>query len=164
MNQKQQDKKSNINKCLHKINQRHKQRLGGIGAYIGMFLICIFALVLLPLYLFMYLFNYVYFWFRKQKRIDPKPYFNFDRHRIAHLRFADRVWCEYCEWANGTLQWTLAITNEIERRYCPIKNQCHPHCEKAKKWRDTFLDYECRPDDIDEYYDKRYLQESDLEK
>ena len=105
----------------------------------------------------------VYFWIRRQKGIDPKPYFNFDRHKIPNLRFADKVWCEYCEWANGALQWGLAITNEIERRYCPIQNQCQPHCEKAKNWRNEYLAYNHDLEDIDLYYTNRYLQESKLD-
>lgn len=156
-------KKADIDRSLRQLNKIHKQRLGSIGPYIGMLLILLFAFALLPLYLFLVFFNRVYFWIRRQKKIDPKPYFNFDRHDIPHLRFADKVWCEYCEWANGTLQWALAITNEIERRYCPIQNQCHPHCEKAKNWRDAFIKYEHTPDDIEQYYQNRYLQESKLD-
>jgi len=155
--------KANIDQCIRNLNKIHKQRLGPIGPIIGMLLILLFAIALLPLYLFLIFFNRVYFWIRKQKPIDHKPYFNYDRHKLTHLRFADKVWCEYCEWANGSLQWALAITNEIERRYCPIKNQCHPHCEKAKNWRNEFLDYGHSIKDIDAYYEERYLQESQLD-
>ncbi len=156
-------KTANIDQCIRQLNKIHKQRLGAIGPLLGMLLILLFACALLPLYLFLMFFNVVYFWIRQQKRIDPKPYFNFDRHRLNHLRFADKVWCEYCEWANGSLQWALAITNEIERRYCPIQNQCHPHCEKAKSWRDEFLAYQHNPEEIDQYYRERYLKESNLD-
>ena len=156
-------KTANIDQCIRQLYKIHKQRLGAIGPLLGMLLILLFACALLPLYLFLMFFNVVYFWIRQQKRIDPKPYFNFDRHRLNHLRFADKVWCEYCEWANGSLQWALAITNEIERRYCPIQNQCHPHCEKAKSWRDEFLAYQHNPEEIDQYYRERYLKESNLD-
>ncbi|RIZ65708.1 MAG: hypothetical protein D0531_08215 [Methylococcales bacterium] len=156
-------KTTNIDQCIRQLNKIHKQRLGAIGPLLGMFLILLFACALLPLYLFLIFFNVVYFWIRRQKRIDSKPYFNFDRHRLNHLRFADKVWCEYCEWANGSLQWALAITNEIERRYCPIQNQCHPHCEKAKSWRDEFLAYQHNPEEINQYYRERYLKESKLD-
>ncbi len=155
--------KANIDQCIRKLNTRHKQRLGPVGPPLGMLLILLFAIALLPLFLFLKFFNTVYFWIRRQKPIDPKPYFNYDRHRLAHLRFADKVWCEYCEWANGSLQWALAITNEIERRYCPIQNQCHPHCEKAKAWRDEFLVHQHDKNDIERYYEERYLQESRLD-
>jgi hypothetical protein len=157
------NKKVNIDQCIRKLNKIHKQRLGSAGPPIGMVLIIMFAFALLPLFLFLMFFNVVYFWIRRQKGIDPKPYFNFDRHKIEHLRFADKVWCEYCEWANGALQWGLAITNEIERRYCPIQNQCQPHCEKAKNWRNEYLDYNHDPEEINLYYTNRYLQESSLD-
>lgn len=152
-------KMANINQSIRKVNKVHQQRLGFIGPYIGMALILIFALALLPLFIFLVFFNRVYFWIRKQDRIDSKLYFHFDRHKLPHLRFADKAWCEYCEWANGSLQWALAITNEIERRYCPIKNQCDPHCEKAKRWREEFLAYDHQPEEIDHYYQNTYLQE-----
>lgn len=157
------NKKVNIDQCIRKLNKIHKQRLGPFGPPLGMVLIILFAFALLPLFLFLIFFNVVYFWIRRQNGIDPKPYFDYDRHKLAHLRFADKAWCEYCEWANGALQWGLAITNEIERRYCPIQNQCHPHCEKAKNWRNEYLGYNHDPEDIDRYYADRYLQESKLD-
>ena len=163
MNTAPSKKPINIDQCIRQLNKIHKQRLGTLGPLLGMLLILLFACALLPLYLFLLFFNVVYFWIRRQKSINPKSYFNFDRHRLTHLRFADKVWCEYCEWANGSLQWALAITNEIERRYCPIQNQCHPHCEKAKIWRDDFLNYQHQPEEINQYYHDRYLQESKLD-
>jgi len=156
--------KVNIDHYIRKMNKTHKQRLGFMGPPLGMIMIILFALALFPLFAFLVVFNKLYFWIRRQENINPKPYFNYDRHRLAHLRFADKVWCNYCEWANGALQWALAITNEIERRYCPIQNQCHPHCEKAKKWRNEFLKYNHSPDEVSRYYSERYLQESKLAK
>ncbi len=163
MGKKKGQEKVSIDQYIREMNKSHKQRLGAIGPPLGMILIVLFAFALLPLFLFMHMFNRVYFWIRRQKNIDPKPYFNYDRHNLPHLGFADKVWCEYCEWANGSLQWALAMTNEIERRYCPIKNQCHPHCEKAKKWRNDFLAYNHETKEVSQYYSDRYLQESQLD-
>jgi len=150
--------KVSIQGCLKRLRSERpeRQRLGGLGVKMAALLILTFALVLLPLFLFMLLFNSLYFWLRSQPSVSPKPYFNFDRHRVAHISLMDKLWCEYCEWANGTLQWTLAITNEIERRYCPIQNQCHPHCEKAKQWRNEFLDHGHQPVALKNYYEERY--------
>ncbi|NRB38218.1 MAG: hypothetical protein HRU20_07075 [Pseudomonadales bacterium] len=143
-----------IEACLadQRIHQNPQPKWGWPGRKICILLIVSFSLVLLPLFVFMWVFNLVYFWLRNQPSINPGPYFKFDRHRIAHISTMDKLWCEYCEWANGTLQWTLAITNEIERRYCPIKNQCDPHCDKAKQWRDEFLDFKHQPEDLKAYY------------
>lgn len=69
----------------------------------------------------------------------------------------DKLWCEYCEWANGTLQWTLEVVNEIERRYCPIRNDCDPHCPKAKAWRAEFLPHDHTLAELQAYlYEGRY--------
>jgi len=78
-------KKTNIDQCIRQLNKIHKQRLGAIGPLLGMLLILLFACALLPLYLFLIFFNVVYFWIRRQKRIDPKPYFNFISNRQRPL-------------------------------------------------------------------------------
>ena len=136
----------------------HRQRLGALTPLAGYPLILLFAVFLLPLYLYMLFFNRVYFWIRNQDRIDRKPFFNYDRHKIAHLSLADKIWCEYCEWANGTLQWTLEITNEIERRYCPIKNKACIHCEKVKAWRAEFLGFDHSSQELEDYYMDTYIK------
>lgn len=158
MNSKAATEKVSIQAYLKRLSQTpgHEQRLGALTPLAGYPLILLFALFLLPLYLYMLFFNRVYFWIRKQEPVARAPYYNFDRHRIPHLSFTDKLWCEYCEWANGTLQWTLDITNEIERRYCPIKNRPCPHCEKAKDWREEFLEYEHGQADLEKYYTEIY--------
>lgn len=144
---------------------RHRQRLGPLAPVLGLVLIVSFALFLLPLFLYMLVFNRLYFWLRNQKPIDPKPYYRFDRHRIAHLGFMDRLWCEYCEWANGSLQWISDVVREIERRYCPIKNACDPHCAKAKVWREDFLPHEHELPELKRFFfDGRYEDISRCEK
>ncbi len=146
-------KKSNISYTHYLRNKTaaNKQRLGPFAAVLGFLLIVLFAFFLLPLFLYMVVFNKVYFWVRNQNPISMKPYYNFDRHRIAHLGLMDRIWCEYCEWANGSLQWISDIVHEIERRYCPIQNHCDPHCPQAKKWREEFLKYDHTLEDLESF-------------
>jgi len=160
MRNKAKVQKVSVQSYLKKLSNMpgHKQRLGVLTPLAGYSLIILFAVFLLPLYLYMLFFNKAYFWVRNQKPIPATPYYNFDRHKIAHLSLMDKIWCEYCEWANGTLQWTLDITNEIERRYCPIKNKPCPHCEKAKDWRREFLEYEHDSDDLERYYMDKYIR------
>jgi hypothetical protein len=159
----EKDRTIDIQRCLHGVNKVHRQRLGSVGPYVGMGLVLFFAIALLPLFIYMVFFNAFYFWIRRQKPVPLGDYVRFDRHRIPQLRWIDKLWCEYCEWANGSLQWMLAVVNEIERRYCPIQNQEHPHCEKAKAWRDAFLRYGCSAEEVDAYYRERYLAESRLD-
>ena len=155
-------KKDNIQRYLKELSQKpgHEQRLGVLTPLVGYPLILFFALFLLPLFLYMLFFNRVYFWIRRQTPIARAPYFNFNRHKIAHLGLIDKLWCEYCEWVNGTLQWTIDITNEIERRYCPIKNKPCPHCEKPKAWRKNFLQHDHRIDELENYYKDQYIRET----
>lgn len=153
-------KKDSIQSYLKKLSNTpgHKQRLGALAPLAGYPLIILFAVFLLPLYLYMLFFNRAYFWVRNQNPIPSAPFYNYDRHKIAHLSVMDKIWCEYCEWANGTLQWTLEVTNEIERRYCPIKNKPCPHCEKAKDWRKEYLDYDHGSSDLEKYYLNQYTR------
>ena len=133
----------------------HKYRLGFFGHYLGVSLILLFVIILFPLFLFLLVFNKFFFWFYNQPAIDHRPFFRFDRHKIKHLGLIDKFGCEYCEWANGTLQWGLAIANKIEARFCPIKNSCDPHCEKAKEWRKNYLEYNHLPREMENYYKKQ---------
>ena len=98
----------------------------------------------------------IYFWLYRQKCISPKPFFNFDRHKLKNISFWDKLACEYCEFTNGTLQWMLAITNEIERRWCPVKNQCNPHCSKPKAWREDYLEFKHSQEERLDYYENEY--------
>ncbi len=147
-------RKSNISLYHLRRNRvrRHKQRVGALAPLAGFVLIVSFAAFLLPLFVYMLIFNKLYFWIRNQNSVSLRGYFSFDRHRIPHLGLMDRIWCGYCEWANGTLAWISDIVKEIERRYCPIKNNCNCHCEKAKEWRTEFLDYDHKLAELEEFY------------
>lgn len=156
------ESRASIQSHLKKLSQKpgHQQRLGPLTPVAGYILILLFAVFLLPLFLYMLLFNRIYFWVRNQKPIARRAYLRFDRHQIDHLSFVDKIWCEYCEWANGTLQWTSDITKEIERRYCPIKNKLPPDGEKPKAWREKFLEYDHTSDELREYYEEQYIDET----
>jgi hypothetical protein len=151
------ESKKSIQQHLIKMEEciGHRQRLGGLTPIIGYPLIVGFSLFLVPLYLYMIIFSRLYFWIRNQKQMDHRKFYHYDRHNVSHLTLVDKIWCEYCEWANGTLEWTLAFTNEIERRYCPIQNK-HPNCPKLKTWRQKFLKHDHSADDLGKYYQETY--------
>ena len=121
-------KKDSIQSYLKKLSNTpgHKQRLGALAPLAGYPLIILFAVFLLPLYLYLLFFNRAYFWVRNQNPIPSAPFYNYDRHKIAHLSVMDKIWCEYCEWANGTLQWTLEVTNPPRWRSCCAPARCPP--------------------------------------
>jgi len=159
----QAKRSASIQDHLKKMGRKpgQEQRLRPFTPVFGYLFVLGFALFLLPLYLYMLFFNRAYFWLRNQPRISAAPYFTLDRHKIAHLARTDKLWCEYCEWANGTLQWTLRITNEIERRYCPIKNGRTSETTADKPWRENFLAYDHNADDLEQYYEEQYLKDSE---
>lgn len=155
-------RKTSIQSHLKELSQKpgHESRLGVFTPLAGYPLLLLFALFLLPLYLYMCFFNRVYFWIRKQKPIARDRYLQYDRHQVAHLTVIDKVFCEYCEWANGSLHWTLKITNELEKRYCPIKNKPAPKTLEEKPWREGFLEHDHEAGQLDSYYKERYGEES----
>ncbi len=137
-------KEIGIGECMWKIHSKpeYKHPLGKLGHYCGIVILLSFIVIIAPMFVFTWFFSPLYFWFYREKPISPKPYFKFDRHNVQYLSFWDKLGCEYCELANGTLQWMLTITNEIERRWCPIKNQCDPSCSKVKEWRKDYLEFD----------------------
>lgn len=146
--------KISISDCLNKLEKTagHRSRLGLFGHYLASLLLLLYLLILIPQFLFLWLGSRVYFWLCREKPVPLKPFFHFDRHKIARLNWIDKIACEYCEWANGTLQWGLEIANKVERRFCPIQNSCEPHCEKAKAWRKEFLPFDHSTKEMQDYY------------
>jgi hypothetical protein len=157
---KELNEKIGIGKCTWKMHSKpgYQHPLGKFGHYMGIVILLSFVLVIVPMYIATWFPSPLYFWFYREEPIPPKQFFDFDRHKVKYLSFWDKVGCEYCELANGTLQWMLAITNEIERRWCPIKNECDPHCPKAKEWRKDYLDFKHEPKDLLDYYENQFSQ------
>ena len=148
--------KTNISGCLIQMHKtgKHRYRGGLAGHYVAALLLVALLPVLIPFFLFLWLGSRAYFWLCREQPVPLKPFFHFDRHKVAHLKFLDKISCEYCEWANGMLQWALEMANKVERRFCPIQNSCDPHCEKAKGWRQKFLPFDHSEKEMEEYYKK----------
>ena len=155
-----EDKSLGIGRNIWKMhsNPGYKHPLGKLGHYLGIVILLSFVVVIVPMFIITFLLSPVYFWFYRQEWISPKPFFHFDRHKVKNLSFWDKLGCEYCELANGTLQWMLAITNEIERRWCPIMNSCNPNCSKVKDWRKDFLEFEHSPKERENYYQNEFIK------
>lgn len=143
-----------LGRCIWKMHSTpgYEHPWGKLGHYIGIFILLSFVVVIVPMFLSAWFLSPLYFWFYRQTPIAPNAYFKFDRHKVRNLSFWDKLGCEYCEFANGTLQWMLAISNEIERRWCPIKNECNPDCSKVKEWRKDFLEFDHSPQERLAYY------------
>ncbi len=158
---KESDKDIGIGRNLWKVYSQpgYKHPWGKLGHYLGIFILLSFVVVIVPLFLVTWFLSPLYFWFYKQTPIPPGPFFNFDRHKVKYLSPADKLGCEYCELANGTLQWVLAITNEIERRWCPIKNECDPNCPKVKEWRKDYVNFKHSSKELSDYYEHQFAKE-----
>lgn len=156
--QKNNQEDIGIGECMWKICSQpgYKHPLGKLGHYIGIIILLSFVVIIVPMFLVTWFLSPLYFWFYREEPIPPGPFFKFDRHKVKYLSFWDKLGCEYCELANGTIQWMLAITSEIERRWCPIKNECDAQCPKVKEWRKEFLDFDHSTNELLDYYRKQF--------
>ncbi len=135
---------------------KRKHNLGGLGVHLGILILFSFSIVLVPLFLFFLTISPIYFWLYKEEWVNPKDYFHFDRHNLKEMNFFDALSCEYCEFANGTLEWVLAIANKIEKEWCPIKNNCNADCSKVKKWRKEYVDNDYETEELEHYYKEHF--------
>ncbi|MBU1032352.1 MAG: hypothetical protein ABII13_05045 [Patescibacteria group bacterium] len=46
-----------------------------------------------------------------------------DRHKLKYLNFFQKVYCVYCGYANGVLQYWVKIAGETERYWCGIQHE-----------------------------------------
>jgi len=55
-------------------------------------------------------------------RIRRRPYFAFDRERLAYLNAIERMNCFYCSYANGLIAYVREVAAHTEQYWCPIKH------------------------------------------
>lgn len=55
--------------------------------------------------------------------IKRKDYVKMDRYKLPHLVWYDKIFCWYCEYANGVLQYSGAIAARTEKFWCGIKHK-----------------------------------------
>lgn len=104
---------------------------------------------ILLLDIFLEIYHHVCFPLYGLPLVKRKEYLLLDRWRIQELAWYDRINCLYCEYANGLLQYAVAIAGATERYWCGIKHQDvkgfkAPAHQKdfvpyaaAKRWRDA---------------------------
>jgi hypothetical protein len=72
-------------------------------------------------------------------RVRRRPYFAFDRERLAYLNAIERLNCFYCSYANGLIAYVHEVAARTEQYWCPIKHARrvrHVHSHYA-----NFLDF-----------------------
>ncbi|MEO8677857.1 MAG: hypothetical protein ABI665_02345 [Vicinamibacterales bacterium] len=56
------------------------------------------------------------------ERVRRKPYFAFDRERLAYLNGIEKVNCLFCSYANGVIAYVREVAARTEQYWCPIKH------------------------------------------
>ena len=72
--------------------------------------------------------------------IRRKDYIKFDRHKLSYLNFIEKLNCMYCSYANGLLNYSVAIAGETEKYWCGIKHKKYNGFKEPGHHKD-FLKY-----------------------
>lgn len=72
-------------------------------------------------------------------RVRRRPYFAFDRERLAYLNGIERMNCLYCSYANGVIAYVREVAARTEQYWCPIKHA--RRVRNAHSHYVNFLDY-----------------------
>ena len=67
-------------------------------------------------------------------------YVKVDRHKLEYLNFFEKIFCAYCGYANGLLQYAVVIAAQTEKYWCGIKHEKKPGF-KSPKHHKTFAEY-----------------------
>lgn len=55
-------------------------------------------------------------------RVRRRPYFVFDRQKLAYLNGLERVNCVFCGYANGVIAYVREVAARTEQYWCPIRH------------------------------------------
>jgi len=55
--------------------------------------------------------------------IKRSRYIRIDRHRLKYLSFKEKIYCAYCGYANGFINYAAKIAAETEEYFCGIKHE-----------------------------------------
>ncbi len=61
--------------------------------------------------------------------VSRSSYIKFARYKLPYLNILEKMFCFYCEYANGLLHYASAIAGNTEKYWCGIKQ------EKSKQFR-----------------------------
>ena len=84
--------------------------------------------------------------------VRRRPYFVFDRHRLAYLSAVEKINCTFCSYANGVIAYTREVVSRTEQYWCPIKHaktpvSPHGRYERFAEFGDS-VSYRARLDDV----------------
>ncbi|MFP4567551.1 MAG: hypothetical protein ACLFN8_01270 [Candidatus Woesearchaeota archaeon] len=71
--------------------------------------------------------------------VNPKEYFIFDRRKLPHLNWLEKLNCAYCSYYNCLVSYMQEIVGRTERYWCPIKHA--QRMQNPHKHYDMFTEY-----------------------
>jgi len=69
-----------------------------------------------------------------------KEYIRMDRHKLKYLSLFEKIGCTYCSYANGLLNYAVAIAGRTEIYWCAIRHKKHEGFVEPLNHKD-FLKY-----------------------
>lgn len=55
--------------------------------------------------------------------VKRKNYIKIDRHKLKYLNWLQKIYCVYCGYANGVIQYWVKIAGEIKLYWCGISTR-----------------------------------------
>ena len=100
--------------------------------------------------LFLEIYHRFCFPFYRIPYVKRKNYVKVDRHKLSYLGLVQKIFCIYCGYANGAMQYWVKILGETEKYFCAIQHEKNPEFNSPEHHKD-FLDYSDK-----ETFDKEY--------
>ena len=101
-------------------------------------LIIIIPLIIFDVFLEIY--HRICFPLYQIKTIKRNNYIKIDRHKLSYLKFMNKLFCIYCGYANGLLNYAVRIAGDTERYWCAIKHENSKNFKQPEHHKE-FLEY-----------------------
>ena len=110
------------------------------------------AMMIIPIIIadiFVTIYQAINFPVYKIPKVKRSDYIIIDRHLLSHLNFLEKIFCVFCGYGNGVIQYCAEVSSRTEEFWCPIKHNKKVGFEH-KRYK-NYLEYE----DSLEYHQKR---------
>ena len=101
--------------------RRHPERF--LRHLLSVPFIYILVLPLIVLDIFIELYKQICFRLYGIELIKRRDYIRIDRHKLSYLNLIEKINCAYCGYANGLLNYAVAIAGATEKYWCGIKHR-----------------------------------------
>jgi len=85
----------------------------------------------------------------KIPKVKRSKYIIIDRHHLSYLNFMEKLFCIFCGYVNGVIQYSAEIGSRTEEFWCPIKHNKKIGYEHSRYHK--YLEY----GDASSYHEKR---------